>query len=64
MGATVVFIYALLVMFGVIQQVSVWGVILALPVAANEMILAVWLIVKGFNEPALASISAKKATRY
>lgn len=51
-GATIVFIYALLVMFGVIQQVSVWGVILALPVAANEMILAVWLIVKGFNESA------------
>jgi hypothetical protein len=48
-GATLVFISALLVMFGLIQQVSVWGAILALPVAANEMILAVWLIVKGFN---------------
>lgn len=59
-GATLVFIYALLVMFGVIQQVSVWGAILALPVAANEMILAVWLIIKGFNESALASISANK----
>ena len=64
-GATLVFICALLVMFGVIQQVSVWGAILALPVAANEMILAVWLIVKGFNESALASMSTKKkATRY
>ncbi|MBT2701215.1 DUF4386 domain-containing protein [Bacillus sp. ISL-40] len=59
-GATLVFICALLVMFGVIQQVSVWGAILALPVAANEMILAVWLIVKGFNESALVSMSAKK----
>ncbi|TXK73394.1 DUF4386 domain-containing protein [Paenibacillus sp. N3.4] len=49
-GATLVFIEALLVMFGVIQQISVWGAILALPVAANEMILAVWLIVKGFKE--------------
>jgi Domain of unknown function (DUF4386) len=58
-GATIVFIYALLVMFGVIQQISVWGAIMALPVAANEMILAVWLIVKGFNESALTSISAK-----
>ncbi|ETI66512.1 DUF4386 domain-containing protein [Neobacillus vireti] len=48
-GAICVFICALLVMFGVIQQLSVWGGILALPVAANEMILAVWLIVKGFN---------------
>jgi hypothetical protein len=48
-GATLVFLCALLVMFGVIQQVSAWGAVLALPVAANEMILAVWLIVKGFN---------------
>ena len=58
-GAALVFICALLVMFGVIQQISVWGGILALPVAANEMILAVWLIVKGFNETALSSMSAK-----
>ncbi|MDQ0884109.1 DUF4386 domain-containing protein [Peribacillus sp. V2I11] len=61
-GATLVFICALLVMFGVIQQISVWGAILALPVAANEMILAVWLIVKGFNGSALASMSAIKKT--
>ncbi|MBO0961410.1 DUF4386 domain-containing protein [Neobacillus sp. MM2021_6] len=52
-GAALVFICALLVMFGVIQQVSVWGGILALPVAANEMILAVWLLVKGFKEGAV-----------
>ncbi|MFZ3591267.1 DUF4386 domain-containing protein [Bacillus sp. DJP31] len=58
-GATLVFICSLLVMFGVIQQVSAWGAILALPVAANEMILAVWLIVKGFNESAFASFSSK-----
>ena len=63
-GAALIFICALLVMFGVIQQVSVWGAVLAIPVFANEMILAVWLIVKGFNESALASMSAeKKATR-
>jgi hypothetical protein len=59
-GATLIFIEALFVMFGVIQQISVWGTILALPVAANEMILAVWLIVKGFNESALASMSVDK----
>jgi hypothetical protein len=58
-GATLVFICALLVMFGVIQQVSVWGAILALPVAANEMTLAVWLIFKGFNLSALSSESEK-----
>ena len=37
-----------------------WGAIMALPIAANEMILAVWLIVKGFNESAIDSLSAKK----
>lgn len=48
-GAALVFIAALLEMFGVIPQLSVWGALLSLPVAANEMILAVWLIIKGFN---------------
>jgi hypothetical protein len=58
-GATLVFIAALLEMFGVIQQVSIWGGILSLPVAANEMILAVWLIIKGFKESAIAAMSVK-----
>ncbi len=36
-------------MFGLYQQISVWGSIAALPVFAWEMSLAVWLIVKGFT---------------
>lgn len=48
-GSALIFLCALLVMFGVIEQVSAWGAILALPIFANEMILAVWLLVKGFN---------------
>ena len=59
-GATLVFICALLVMFGVIQQVSILGCYFGPTIAANEMILAVWLIVKGFNESAIDSLSAKK----
>lgn len=59
-GATLVFTCALFVMFGVFPQISVWGVILALPIAAYEMILAVWLIVKGFNISALASLYTKR----
>jgi hypothetical protein len=56
-GAALVFINALLVMFGVVEQISVWG-LLALPIAANELILAVWLIVKGFNVSAINTKSA------
>ncbi|MBZ5201982.1 DUF4386 domain-containing protein [Planomicrobium chinense] len=49
-GAVLVFICALLVLFGVIQQVSLVGGLLALPIAVYEMTLAVWLILKGFND--------------
>ncbi|MFP9129347.1 DUF4386 domain-containing protein [Niallia sp. BSM11] len=55
-GAVLVFSCSLLVMFDVIEQVSVWGGILALPVAVNEMTLAVWLILKGFNETSLNNL--------
>jgi hypothetical protein len=58
-GSVLVFLAAVLEMFGVFPQISVWGAILSLPVAANEMILAVRLLVKGFNGSAVSSLSAK-----
>jgi len=48
-GGPLIFAYALLVMFRVFPQISVWGTLLAIPVYAFEITLAVWLIVKGFN---------------
>ncbi|MGG1519058.1 DUF4386 domain-containing protein [Paenibacillus oryzisoli] len=48
-GSTLILLAAILEMFGVINQVSAWGAILALPIFVNEMTLAVWLITKGFN---------------
>ncbi len=60
-GAVLVFICALLVMFGVIQQVSLVGALLALPIAAFEISLAVWLIVKGFNDSEVVPVNAKNS---
>ncbi len=48
-GAILVFGYGMLVMFGVtVQSADLW-MLLAMPIAFYEMILAGWLIVKGFN---------------
>jgi hypothetical protein len=50
-GAVSIIIAALLEMSGTIQQISTWGMLLAIPIFVYEMTLAVWLIVKGFNLP-------------
>jgi len=45
-------------MFGLTSSLSTIDV-LALPIFLQEMVMAVWLIVKGFNSPAIAPGSAK-----
>jgi hypothetical protein len=54
-GGFLILTCALLVMFGFFPQVSNWGAILAIPVFAYEMSLAVWLIGKGFNSSVVYS---------
>ncbi len=60
-GATLCIVASLLVMFRLIGAFSTFQVVLSLPIAVQEMVLAVWLIVRGFNSSAIASPSAKTA---
>jgi hypothetical protein len=52
-GATLVLLYGLLSLFGLDPG------LLAAPIAVQEMVFAVWLIVKGFNPSEIVSGSAK-----
>jgi hypothetical protein len=58
-GIILIIVTGMLVMFRVIGPMSTTQVVLAVPIAVQEMVLAVWLIVKGFNSSAIASLSAK-----
>lgn len=60
-GGTLMLAAGLLGMFG-LNPFSTISIFLNLPIAVNEMVLAVWLIVKGFNPSAIASGSAKTDT--
>jgi hypothetical protein len=48
---------ALLAMYGLIAPFSTEQIILNLPILPQELVLAVWLIVKGFNPSVIASKS-------
>jgi hypothetical protein len=48
-GAVLVFVYGLLGIFGVETEMGSPYMILAMPIALQEMVFAVWLIAKGFN---------------
>jgi len=48
----------LLILFGFFGPLSTSEIVLVFPLALQEMVMAVWLIVKGFNPSAIASGSA------
>jgi hypothetical protein len=53
-----VVVSGLLVILRLTEPMSTTQVVLALPIAVQEMVMAVWLIARGFNPSALAAESA------
>ena len=48
----------ILLIFGVITPMSPGQIVLAIPIGLQEMVLAVWLIVKGFDRSVLVRRSS------
>jgi hypothetical protein len=51
-----------LIIFQLMSPFSTIDMIVEFPIFLQEMVMAVWLIAKGFNPAAIASLSAKTAT--
>jgi hypothetical protein len=62
LGAALSLVAALLTISGQIIPFSTVFILLQLPIGLQEFVLAVWLIVKGFNPSAVTSGSAKTVT--
>jgi hypothetical protein len=50
-----------LALFALLDPLSATSILLHIPVALQEMVLAVWLIVKGFNPSAIAAEPARQS---
>ena len=59
-GAVLHIAGGLLGMFSVVAESSALGMVFVMPLALEEMVFAVWLIAKGFNPSAIATMSAKQ----
>jgi hypothetical protein len=55
LGAPLLLTAALATVFGLIEQLSVWSLIATLPVAAWELSLGLWMVVKGFRPSPLTA---------
>ena len=60
-GAPLLLTAVVAILFGGIEQISVWTALATLPVAAWEFSLGVWLVVKGFRpSPVTAGMAADR----
>jgi hypothetical protein len=64
LGATLVIVSGLLVMFDLAEPLGSTQAILAVPIAVQEMVLAVWLIAKGFSRPGIPVGASGDASRW
>ncbi|MGH2515553.1 MAG: DUF4386 domain-containing protein, partial [Ktedonobacterales bacterium] len=61
-GAPLVFAYNAALLFGLAGHIPAWVAVGVVPLFAWEVTLALWLIMKGFRAPALASLSTQTET--
>ncbi|MBI1862677.1 DUF4386 domain-containing protein [Candidatus Microgenomates bacterium] len=59
-GGPVLLVGYLAVMFGVIARLSTLAGVSAIPVALFEFSLGLWLVIRGFNAKAVATLESKK----